>query len=131
MYKRDLAKEKEKEKKRKHFISRLRLCLPSASPMPVSLPPLISAPSILFPHRTPLLCTSSILPLFSPACSSRNIKETETYMKNKLYILKTQDFSVSPLLLRALRFSIYFFYYLFFFFLFYFYFFFSFFFPVV
>jgi hypothetical protein len=76
-YKRDLAKEKEKEKKRKHFIGLLHLYPLSASPTPVSSSLVISAPSILFPHHTPLLRASSIPPLFSPACSSRNAKETE------------------------------------------------------
>jgi hypothetical protein len=76
VYKRDLAtkkgkekKKKKKEKKRKYFIGRLYPYPLSASPMPISSPPLISAPSILFPHRTPLLHASSIPPLFPSACN--------------------------------------------------------------
>jgi hypothetical protein len=37
-------KKKEKEKIRKHFVGHLHPRLPSASPMPLSAPPLISAP---------------------------------------------------------------------------------------
>jgi hypothetical protein len=117
VYKRYLVKEKEKEKKRKHFIGYLHPYLPSASPVPISLPPLISAPSILFPYCTPLLCTSSILPLFLPACSSRNIKETETYMKNKLYTLKLKTFlcllcSCKPFASLCTSFIIFFFFFI-------------------